>query len=388
MSNDLLIYNVHLVTPDQPPKRGWLLCVGGKIDRIGYGDTPNFADAVQIEGQNLLLLPGFIDIHVHGGNGYEAMDAQPDTLPELSRFYARHGVTAFLATTWTETREHIQTALDYIEEWKSTPLPGAKMLGAHLEGPYLNVEKTGAQNPEYVRPATQEEATSFLDIGVIRLLSLAPEIQENQWLISECVRRGITVSAAHTSATYDEMKHAIELGLRNTTHTFNAMTGLHHREPGTLGAALAFDELRCELIADNIHVHPGAMKALYRAKGLNRVILITDAVRPAGLPDGDYPIGDRVISVKNGAARLQDGTLAGSILTMDRALRNFAAAVGEPIEHIWQVSSLNAARAIGAAAHTGSIEVGKDADLVIVDDQANVFVTIVQGNIVFQKTAT
>lgn len=384
MSANLLIHNARLVTPDQPAKRGWLLCVDGKIDRIGYGDAPAFSDAAPIDGLNRLLLPGFVDVHVHGGNGHEIMDAQPDTLPELSRFYARHGVTSFLATTWTETREHIQTALEYLAEWRDTPLPGARVLGAHLEGPYINVEKAGAQNPAYVRPASREEATAFLDTGVIRLLSLAPEIKENQWLIGECVRRGITVSAAHTSATFDDMKHAVDLGLRHTTHTYNAMTGLHHREPGTLGAALVFDELRCELIADNIHVHPGAMKVLYRAKGLDRVILITDAVRPAGLPDGDYPIDDRVISVKNGVARLPDGTLAGSILTMERALRNFATAVGEPIEQVWQASSLNAAKSIGAAAHTGSIEVGKDADLVLVDADVNVFTTIVQGNPVYQ----
>jgi len=379
----LLIHNARLVTPDQPAKCGWLLCVDGKIDRIGYGDTPAFENIRQIDGHNRLLLPGFVDIHVHGGSGHEVMDAQPDTLPELSRFYARHGVTSFLATTWTETRERIQTALDYIAEWKNTLLPGARMLGAHLEGPYLNADKAGAQNPDYVRPATRDEAAAFLDTGVIRLLSLAPEIAENQWLIGECVRRGITVSAAHTSATYDDMKHATALGLKNTTHTYNAMTGLHHRDPGTLGAALAFDELRCELIADNIHVHPGAMKVLYRAKGLGRVILITDAVRPAGLPDGDYPIDNRIISVKSGAARLPDGTLAGSILTMERALRNFATAVGEPVERIWQVSSLNAAKSIGAAAHIGSIEVGKDADLVLVDEQVNVFTTVVQGNPVY-----
>ncbi len=383
MSTDLLIHNARLVTPDQPAKRGWLLCVNGKIDRIGYGDAPVFSDIEQLDGQNRMLLPGFIDIHVHGGNGYEAMDAQPDTLPELSQFYAHHGVTSFLATTWTETRERIQTALDYFAAWKDTPLPGAKMLGVHLEGPYLNVEKIGAQNPDYVRSAAKDEATAFLDTGIIRLLSLAPEITENQWLIRECVQRGITVSAAHTSATYDEMKHAVDLGLKNTTHTYNAMTGLHHRDPGTLGAALAFDEIRCELIADNIHVHPGAMKVLYRAKGLDRVILITDAVRPAGLPDGDYPIDNRIISVKNGAARLPDGTLAGSILTMERALRNFAAAVGEPVEQFWQVSSLNAAKSIGAAAHVGSIEVGKDADLVLIDEQVNVFATIVQGNPIY-----
>ena len=313
------------------------------------------------------------------------MDAQPETLSHLAKFYAEHGCTSFLATTWTDTRERIRAALQNVAQHIGAQPNGATVLGAHLEGPYLNPEKCGAQNAEHIRRAQRDEALEFLDIGVIRLLALAPEYDENHWLIRECVRRGITVSAAHTSATYDQIRAAVAMGLKQTTHTYNAMTGLHHREPGTLGAALTMSEIRCEVIADNIHVHPGAMNLLYRAKGADGVILITDAVRGAGMPDGEYPIDDRVTIVRDGAVRLPDGTLAGSTLTMDKALRNFMQVTNRPLSELWQCSSLNAARAIGVSASKGSIEVGKDADLVLVDSSINVHLTVVEGRIVYRR---
>jgi N-acetylglucosamine-6-phosphate deacetylase len=329
-------------------------------------------------------MPGFIDLHVHGGAGHEVMDAQEATIPALSRFYARHGVTSFLATTWTDSRERIGNALEAIASAMGQSLEGAELIGAHLEGPYLNVEKCGAQSTGHIRVASPDEALSFLAHNVIRLVALAPEIAGNQWLIRECAKRGIAVSAAHTTATYEDMCQAIALGVSQTTHTFNAMTGLHHREPGTLGAALAFDELRCELIADNVHVHPGAMNVLYRAKGADGVILITDAVRGAGMPDGEYAIDERIVTVNDGTARLADGTLAGSVLTFECGLRNFIAATKQSLETVWQVTSLNAARAVGVSARKGSIETGKDADFVLLDNELTVMATIVGGRIIYE----
>jgi len=336
-----------------------------------------------IDAEERTLLPGFIDVHVHGGAGSEAMDATPAALNTMSAFYAKHGVTSFLATTWTDSRERIQAALENIAALRGTRMDGAALIGAHVEGPFLNPARCGAQSTTYIRRAGREEALAFLDTGVVKLMALAPEYPENHWLIRECAQRGIAVSAAHTAANYTEMCAAVEMGLRQTTHTYNAMTGLHHREPGTLGAALVLSELRCELIADNIHVHPAAMKLVWLAKGKDGVILITDAIRGAGMPDGDYPIDDRIITIKDGAVRLPDGTLAGSALTFDHALRNFMAATGEPLERVWQTSSLNAARSIGVADRKGSIEIGKDADLILVDEHINVLMTMVEGRIVF-----
>lgn len=314
------------------------------------------------------------------------MDGTQDALRAMSSFYAQHGVTSFLPTTWTAPRDQIHAALQTIASLQNTPLDGATILGAHLEGPYLNPDRCGAQDRSQIRRAPTEEALAFLDTGVIRLVALAPEFPENQWLISECLQRGITVSAAHTAATYADMQRAISFGLTQTTHTFNAMTALNHREPGTVGAAMDFTELDCELIADNVHVHPAVMRILFMVKGLERIILISDAVRGAGLPAGSsYEQDGRLVAISATSATLGDGTLAGSILTMDRALQNFAQAVRRPFEELWKITSGNAARAIHVADRKGSIEIGKDADIVLLDPNGHVHVTIVGGRVVYQK---
>jgi N-acetylglucosamine-6-phosphate deacetylase len=382
---DLLILNAMLVTPARLIPRGWLLCRDGRIAGLGEGEPPSFDNAATLDAGGRTLVPGFIDLHVHGSAGSEAMDGDPDGLRKMAAYYARHGVTGFLATTWTDSRERITRALETIAELIGAQPNGATLLGAHIEGPYLNPDRCGAQSTTHIRRALQEEAIAFLDSGGVRLMALAPEYPENHWLIRECVRRGITVSAAHTAASYTQMQAAVQMGVSLTTHTFNAMTGLHHREPGTVGAALALPQLACELIADTIHVHAAVMQILYAAKGRDRVILVTDAIRGAGLPDGDYPIDERVIHIKDGVARLSDGTLAGSTLTMDRALYNLIQATGQPLAEVWPTSSLNAARAIGLSARKGSLEIGKDADLVLVDEAINVQMTVAEGRIVFQK---
>jgi len=222
---------------------------------------------------------------------------------------------------------------------------------------------------------------------VIRQVALAPEFEENHWLIEACAARGITVTAAHTAATYEQMRHAVSLGLSQATHTYNAMTGLHHREPGTLGAVMALPEICAELIADNIHVHPAAMRILVAVKGRDGVMLITDAMRGAGMPDGEYEIDERTVFVRDGAVLLPDGTLAGSTLTMERALRNVIEATGQPLDTLWPCASLNAARQLGLAHRKGSLEIGKDADLVLLDDALNVRMTFAEGRIVYDAQA-
>jgi N-acetylglucosamine-6-phosphate deacetylase len=387
LPQDILIINADLVTPSHVISKGWLLIREGKIAALGAGEQPSLEGAATLDAGGRTLLPGFIDVHVHGGAGCEAMDAEPDGLRKMAAYYAQHGVTSFLATTWTDSHDRIARALEAIAELIGPQPDGATLLGAHVEGPYLNPDRCGAQSTTHIRRAAPDETLPLLDIGGIRLLALAPEYPENHWLIRECVRRGITVSAAHTAANYEQMQAAVQMGVRQTTHTFNAMTGLHHREPGTVGAALTLPELSCELIADTIHVHPAVMQILYAAKGRDGVILITDAIRGAGMPDGDYPIDDRVVHIMNGTARLSDGTLAGSTLTMDRALYNLMQATSKPLAELWPTSSLNAARAIGVSARKGSLEIGKDADLVLVDDEINIQMTIAEGRVVFQRQA-
>lgn len=375
--------NVRLVAPSGIIDNGWLTMRGGRIGGFGAGDPPPTNGEI-IDGQGHTLLPGFIDVHVHGADGHEAMDATADAIRHMARFYAQHGVTAFLPTTWTDTDFRVTAALDAICEVTGPVEGGATVLGAHVEGPYINAERGGAQNNTYIRRAMREEALKWLDRGVVRLMALAPEFAENEWLIEECVRRGIVVSAAHTTATYEQMRHAVDLGVSQTTHTYNAMTGLHHREPGTLGAALTLSALTCELIADNIHVHPVSMALLAKMKGPDGVILITDAMRGAGMPDGEFKIDERTCVVRDGAVRLPDGTLAGSTLTMERALRNFVAATGWPLETAWRASSMNAARQLRIDARKGSLAPGKDADVVLLDADYNVRLTAVEGRVVWR----
>ena len=386
-SQRLLFINAHVFGSTDDWPQGWLLTEGKRILQMGPGRAPDFSDGYvtrTIDASSWNLLPGFIDLHVHGACGHEAMDALPAGLQIMARFYAQRGVTSFLPTTWTNSHAATKQALDVITELTGPVKNGATILGAHMEGPFLSAAKSGAQAPQFIRRANRSDVLDYLDNNPVRLLALAPEFEENLWLIDECVRRGITVSAAHTSATYEQMLVAVEHGLSQATHTFNAMIGLGHREPGTVGAIMSLPQIRAELIADNIHVHPAAMKILVQVKGPDKVILVTDAIRGCGMPDGEYPIDNRTIRVRDGAARLPDGTLAGSILTMDRALRNIMQATGLSLREAWPMTSLSAARSIHAAASKGSLEVGKDADLVLLDADLEVRLTVAEGEIVFQ----
>jgi N-acetylglucosamine-6-phosphate deacetylase len=384
--SELLIQNAEIITSERVIANGWLLARGGKIIAYGEGEVRSGAAQV-LDAGGRTLLPGFIDVHVHGAMGGDTMDAASDSLRKMAAYYASQGVTAFLPTTLTAPHEQLLDALATVRSLMHQPLEdGATIIGSHLEGPYFNVEKCGAQNPDYVRRATLDEALYYLDSGVLRLISLAPEFAENLPVISEAVRRGITVSIAHTDATYEQALAAIDLGISHATHTYNAMSGLHHRKPGTLGAVLGSTKVRCELIADNIHVHPGAMNVVWQTKGKDRTILITDAMSAAGMPEGQYKLGDLAVTVKDGQATLASGTLAGSVLGMATGVRNFLAATGTTLADMWQTMSLNPARACGVAHTKGSIEVGKDADFALVDERVQVAMTIIGGRIVYRAS--
>lgn len=381
--SDLLIKNAIIYTPDARFS-GWVSCANGKIEAIGEGNPPeSSAETIDAGGQH--LLPGFIDTHVHGAAGHDTMDADKVGLIAMAKFFASKGVTAFTPTTLTSTHGKILAALDTVKSLMDTAIDGAAIVGVHLEGPYLNVEKCGAQNPDFVRLCDPDEAQEYLDSGIIRIISLAPEFPENHWLIEQCKTMGITTSIAHTTASYEETLAGIDAGISQSTHTYNAMTGLHHRKPGVVGAVMGDERVTCELIADNIHVHPGAMKALWNAKGHDKINLISDAMRAAGMPEGEYKLEDLTAFVKEGKATLSNGTLAGSILTMDVAVRNFMLATGADLQAILPTFSLNPARAIGLDESKGSIEIGKDADFVLVDNNISVQQTLIRARVVYQR---
>jgi N-acetylglucosamine-6-phosphate deacetylase len=383
-NSSILLTNVKYFDHQNNLVYGLVLIENGKIKMIGQ-DLPSDTSSDEIiDGQAFAILPGFIDLHTHGALGHEMIGITPEGLQEVSLYYAQHGVTSFLATPWTAPRKEIREAIEVAQSIMGKE-KGAKILGIHLEGPFLNTVFCGAQDKSLIRLADHEEALEYLDTGLIRLIALAPEIVENQWLIEECTRRGITVAAGHTNATYAEIRQAVALGVRQVTHCFNAMRPLNHREPGVVGAAFDLEKIKCELIADNIHVNPVVMKLLLNIKGPEGVILITDSMSAAGMPDGNYTFEGMPVTVKEGAARLADGTLAGSTLTMDRAFANFVKATGRSIPELIPCSSLNAARAIHVEDHKGQLAPGWDADLILVDQNLHVKMTIVEGNVVYSE---
>lgn len=381
----LLIHDAAILTNAGRWEHGWLLIEQGKIAQMGEGVAPTVESAQRIDGRGQTALPGFIDLHVHGAVSHDTMDATPEALTAMARFFATHGVTSFLATTMTAANESTLKALQNVARHMGRISGGATLLGAHLEGPYVNLAMKGAQEGKYIRRADPLEYLPWLETNAIKQITVAPEFPENRSFMAECARRAINISIGHTQATYDDVLAAIALGARQATHTFNAMTALHHRTVGTVGAVLASDPIICELIADNIHVHPAALKIAVRAKGVPGIVLITDAIRGAGMSDGLYELGGQPVTVINGTATLKDGTLAGSILTMDRALKNILAATGLTLADAWPMLSYNAARQIGLANSKGLLRPGYDADIVLLDETCNVVLTMAEGRIVHQQ---
>jgi N-acetylglucosamine-6-phosphate deacetylase len=390
----LLISGATVVAAEGLWSPGWLVAAGGRIQALGPGEPPGGVRVevttlgTVVDARGCLLLPGFIDVHVHGGDGADAMDADADGLRRMARFHATHGVTALLPTTWSAPPAALEAAVGAIADTLGPVEGGATILGAHLEGPWINPARAGAQDPAGIRPPDTAEARRLLDLGrgAVRLVALAPEMPGAVDVIRECRGRAVVVAAGHTEANWDEMTAAVAAGVRHVTHTFNAMGGLGHREPGTAGAALALAELRCELIADGHHVHPGAMAVLARSKGPGGVVLISDAVRAAGLPEGEVDLGGRPAQHCCGAVRLPDGRLAGSVLTLDVALRNFAAATGWGWPDLARAVADNAADALGLPTK-GRLAAGLDADLALLADKGDgdVLLTVVEGRIVHRR---
>jgi N-acetylglucosamine-6-phosphate deacetylase len=379
-----LISGGTLLTPHTMLIDHTLIVERNKIVALITGDTAPQAGDQVIDASRHWVVPGFIDVHVHGGVGQDTMDATPDAICAMGHFFAQHGVTSYLPTTVTAAEAEIQAAIDNVVHCPQ-PADGAQHLGLHLEGPYLNLDHRGAQPPDYIRSPNPAEYERWFESGHIRLITVAPELDDAQPFISAGVEQGIEFAIGHSDASYEQVVEAASGGVRQATHAFNGMLGLHHRAPGTLGGILTDERIYCQVIVDGIHVHPAMVKLLIRAKGIGRTILITDAIRAAGWRDGTYDLGGQPVAVKNGVARIASGNLAGSTLTLDMALRNAMHYAGLSLREALPMVTAVPAQALRLEGRKGVLAPGADADVVLLDSDLSVTMTLVGGRVVYRR---
>jgi len=374
-----------IITPIEEVGNAAILVEGSKIARIGpEGEFGDELPSIDVGGR--IVLPGFVDIHVHGGGGADAADGTPEAIAAIARTHARFGTTALLATTVSAPWPQVIKAVRAIREAAGRGVKGgARVLGLHLEGPFLSRERRGAHLPEFLLVPTEALIEEVFEAagGYWRMVTLAPEVCPPD-IIRQLTARGVVVAMGHSNADYERAIAAIREGATHAIHTFNGMSPLHHRQPGLVGAVLTSDQVTAEIIADGVHVHPVVVNLFLRCKGLDKAVLITDAIRAAGLPEGVYEVAGQEVVVKDGAVRRPDGGLAGSILTMNRAVANARKFGGLALREAVKLATLNPARVVGAHDRKGSLEPGKDADLVVVDEALNVYLTMVEGEVVYR----
>ncbi len=364
--------------PDAVFADGVVLINNGKIQAVGYSaDVPIPASAEIIDASGKLVVPGFVDVHIHGLVGFDAMGPG---LADVIKLLPAYGVTSFMATTLTCPRDEILASLRKMAVVLSAPPRGAYCLGIHIEGPHLSPLRPGVAAQEWLHPLTWDEYQTFQEAagGHIRMITFAPEEGDAIGLIPKLIEAGVLPVIGHSNATFQQAAKAVDLGLNHAAHTFNAMRPFHHREPGVLGAVMHFDQVFAELIADGVHVHPTAMDILLRLKGLDRVLLISDAAPLAGLPDGEYEWGPETILVNKGSCRLLDGTIAGAHVLLDAGVRNLVQKVGLSLEQALIPATQTAAASVGLKSK-GRIAPGYDADIVLLDTEMYPVMTFVGG---------
>lgn len=356
-----------------------------RIQKIGA----NVADAEVIAlPTDAVVLPGFIDQHVHGAGGSDAMDGDEQALETIANTLAQEGTTAFLATTMTQSVENITKALSAVKAYREkNKKNGAELVGVHLEGPFIAAAHKGAQPLEYVAKPDVERFDAYNEASgnAIKIVTLAPEEEGADVLIAHLAKKQVIASLGHSGAKTADVKRAIEAGAKNVTHTYNAQSALHHREIGVVGSALLYDELTCELIADAIHVSVPAMQLLIKSKPKDKLCLITDAMRAKGIADGVSELGGQAVYVKNGEARLADGTLAGSVLRMNNAVKNTVEKSGVPFLQAVDYATINPAKGLGLDKDMGSIKEGKLANFAVLDSAFNVLYTVRKGEVVYRR---
>jgi N-acetylglucosamine-6-phosphate deacetylase len=383
-----------LYTPQEEITDSLVFIEDGLISAVSsrsQREIPKNATVIDLANDGLgdaILAPGFVDIHMHGGAGLDVMRAAPGELPHLNKFLTTHGVTGYFPTTVAapldQTCEALDRLADAIEAAQvpdaSGDAPQAQPLGIHLEGPFLSHKRRGVHPPEYLVEPTLEVFERLWQAarGHVRMMTIAPELPGALEVIAEAARRKVCVSIGHSDAVLEAARAGVHAGARHATHTFNAMRPLDHRDPGILGEVLTDPHLSADIIADGIHLAPEVIQIFMRAMGLERSVLITDAMSAAGMPDGTYQLGPIQVEVKDGKCT-SNGTLAGSVLTMDRAVRNITKFAGWSLQHAVRAATLNATRAVGLAQH-GHLAPGAEANIIVLSPAGEVRRTIVRGH--------
>ncbi len=365
-----------------------LLIEDGRIAAIGQRGEVRVPHGTPVyDARGMTALPGFVDVHIHGAGGHDVMEATPAAFEAVGAMVARHGTTSFLATTVTASPEDLCRSAEGIARFiRSQPHrpapapPSAEILGIHFEGPFISAARRGVQPSEWIAPPSLVLLRQMLEAaaGTARLITLAPEIPGALELVDAARHAGLVVSLGHTDATYAQAQDAIARGARHAAHVFNAMRPFSHRETGVLGAVLTSPEVTAELIADGVHVDAPAMQILLAAKGIERVVLVSDATAATGMPDGKYHLGSFEVTVSGGVCRNAEGKLAGSTLTLDRALRNMVA-LGVPFPDAARLLTLNPARVLGLEGRKGVLAPGADADVVLLDSELQVRGVMIRG---------
>ncbi len=375
----MILKNAEVMNKDFELIKANIEIENGKIIAVGRGLNTS-GEAIDLDGA--LVVPGFVDIHTHGCASFDTCDATREAVSKIAANLVTHGVTSFCPTSMTVSTEEIEATLMNIKSCMEKPSKGATIRGINMEGPYISINRKGAQNAEFVKNPSWDEFKRLFELSgeAIKIVDIAPECKGADEFI-ENASKICTVSIAHTDSNYEQARDSFKKGITHATHLFNAMPGFSHREPGTVGAVFDDDSVMAELICDGFHVSPAALRIAFRILGEDRTIIVSDSMRAAGLPDGIYELGGQPVNVANGQARLSDGTIAGSTTNMLEEVKNLVG-FGLPLRQVIKSATINPAKAIGEADKIGSIEVGKDADLLILDKNLELKTVILQGEII------
>jgi N-acetylglucosamine-6-phosphate deacetylase len=379
----LQITNATIHTPGRVIPRGSVVIDGSRIVAAGAaGDVPVATGATVINAGGMILVPGFIDLQLNGAFGHD-FTADPAAIWRVAAGLPRYGVTAFLPTIITSPLEQVEAGMQVVRDGRPKDFRGAAPLGLHVEGPFLNPKKKGAHNQQYLRPPTPEAVAGWSPASGVRLVTMAPENPGALEVIAALASRGVVVSTGHSMATYDEAVAGFDAGARYGTHLFNAMPALGHRDPGLPGALLADDRMTVGFIADGVHTHRSIIALVWRMLGPRRMSLVTDAMAALGMPPGSHRLGDYDVYVDATSCRLADGTLAGSILELDQALRNLLDITGCSLDEALETMTTTPARLLGLDGERGRIAPGYTADIVLLSSDLRVQTTIASGEVAY-----